>query len=139
MEHQRGSPAWDENEAIANENRTDALDLSRDVIRRRAVVLPRQLPIVEEFAKHMAADAKRLEEDPDTGAKSYRYIRTGEDHFSLAFTYDCLAAIRLRGAGPGVGASTPEQPLFRGWIGAMPERRRLYEGPSGGRRRVQLS
>ena len=47
---------------------------------------------MEEFAAHMANDAKRLEEDEDTGAQSYRYIRTGPDHFSLAFTYECLAA-----------------------------------------------
>jgi hypothetical protein len=46
----------------------------------------------------MAADAKRLEEDEDTGAQSYRYIRTGPDHFSLAFTYDCIAAQRDYGA-----------------------------------------
>lgn len=40
----------------------------------------------------MAADAKVLDEDPETGAKKFRYIRTGEDHFSLAFTYAWLAA-----------------------------------------------
>jgi hypothetical protein len=49
-------------------------------------VLPRRGPIVEEFARHLAADAKVLDEDPDTGAKKYRCIRTGEDHHSLAFT-----------------------------------------------------
>ena len=46
---------------------------------------------LQEFAKHMSCDAKVLEEDPDTGAKKYRYIRTGEDHFSLAFTYAVMA------------------------------------------------
>ena len=39
----------------------------------------------------MAADAKVLDEDGETGAKRYRYIRTGADHYSLAFTYDCIA------------------------------------------------
>ena len=24
-------------------------------------------------------------------AKAYRYVRTGADHYSLAFTYDCIA------------------------------------------------
>ena len=40
----------------------------------------------------MAADAKVLDENPDTGAMKYRYVRTGEDHFSLAFIYAWMAA-----------------------------------------------
>ena len=36
---------------------------------------------------------KILVEDEETGAKKYRYVRTGgEDHFSLAFTYAWMAA-----------------------------------------------
>ena len=46
----------------------------------------------------MAADAKILDEDPDTGAQKYRYIRTGPDHFSLAFTYAWMAADRYMNA-----------------------------------------
>lgn len=72
-------------------NRTEALDASRAAIRDRKVVLPRRCPLVEQFAAHMANDAKQLREDPDTGAQAYRYIRTGADHFSLALTYDCIA------------------------------------------------
>lgn len=41
--------------------------------------------LLQEFARHMACDAKILDEDPDTGAKKYRYVRTGENHFSMAF------------------------------------------------------
>ena len=59
---------------------------------RVLLVLPRQEPVVESFARHMAADAKILDEDEETGAKRFRYIRTGEDHFSLAFTYAWMAA-----------------------------------------------
>ena len=55
------------------------------------MVLPRRVPIVEKFAQHMTCDAKVLDEDEETGIKKYRYIRTGENHFSLAFTYACLA------------------------------------------------
>jgi hypothetical protein len=72
-------------------NRTEALDRSRAMVREKKVILPRRIPIVEEFAKHMASDAKTLDEDPETGIKKYRYIKTGEDHFSLAYTYACLA------------------------------------------------
>ena len=46
---------------------------------------------MREFAQHLAADVKQLVEDEDTGAKSFRYVRTGTDHYSLAFTYDCIA------------------------------------------------
>jgi hypothetical protein len=55
--------------------------------------------LIETFAKHMAADAKVLDEDADTGTKKYRYIRTGENHFSLAFTYAWLAASNRRRVG----------------------------------------
>ena len=47
---------------------------------------------VEEFAQHMTCDAKVLDEDEATGVKKYRYIRTGQNHFSMAFTYAWLAA-----------------------------------------------
>ncbi|MFQ5915811.1 MAG: phage terminase large subunit family protein [Nitrospinota bacterium] len=90
-EHQRGSTKWDRDKGIAQENRTEALDASRAAIRDRKVVLPRRCPLVEEFATHMANDAKQLREDPETGAQAYRYVRTGPDHFSLAFTYNCVA------------------------------------------------
>jgi hypothetical protein len=72
-------------------NRTESLDASRRVIREGQVVLPQRSPLVEEFASHLASDAKRLQEDPETGSQVFRYIRTGTDHFSLAFTYDCIA------------------------------------------------
>jgi hypothetical protein len=48
----------------------------------------------------MAADAKVLDEDEETGAKRYRYIRTGPDHFSLAFTYAWMASQDRIGMGP---------------------------------------
>jgi hypothetical protein len=90
-EHQRGSYRWDEAERIVKENRTEALDASGRVIRDGLVVLPRQSPLVQEFANHLASDAKRLQEDEETGSQVYRYVRTGVDHFGLAFTYDCIA------------------------------------------------
>src|SRR5207244_7082409 len=92
----RGEPKWDMKEWIVSENRAEALDLSRAAIREKRIVLPRRCPLVEEFAVHMANDAKRLEEDEETGEARYRYIRAGADHCSLAFTYDCLAALQDR-------------------------------------------
>ena len=56
----------------------------------------RHVPLLETFAEHLASDAKRLTEDEETGSKSYRYIRTGTNHYSLAFTYDWLASEQER-------------------------------------------
>jgi hypothetical protein len=97
-EHQRGAAAWKQREQIVQVNRTEALDASREAVRHQRLILPRQTQVVTEFARHMAANAKVLEEDPDTGAQRYRYIRTGEDHFSLAFTYAWMAASRYMNA-----------------------------------------
>ena len=91
-EHQRGKPKWDRRTRHLLVNRTEALDMSRAAIRERHLVLPRRQPIVEQFARHMTCDAKVLDEDEDTGIKKYRYIRTGANHFSMAFTYCWLAS-----------------------------------------------
>jgi len=94
LESQRGAYDWKHQERIVQENRTEALDASRQAIRERKVVLPRGGGVVRELAEHLAADVKQLVEDEDTGAKSFRYVKTGTNHFSLAFTYDCIAASR---------------------------------------------
>ncbi len=107
QESQRGSYRWDPAEHIVQENRTEALDASRAVIRDKRVLLPRGGPVVREFAEHVAADVKQLVEDDKTGAQAYRYVKTATNHFSLAFTYDCIAWSRLS---PG--------PVRFEWIGA---------------------
>ena len=94
LESQRGSYKWNHEERIVQENRTEALDASRQAIREARVILPRAGPIIQEFAEHLAADVKQLVEDEETGAKSFRYVKTGTNHFSLAFTYECIAASR---------------------------------------------
>src|SRR5262249_9059243 len=76
-ENQKGSYRWDEKDYIVQENRTEALDASRRVIRDGLVVLPQRSPLVDEFASHLASDAKRLVEDQETGSQVYRYVRTG--------------------------------------------------------------
>jgi hypothetical protein len=98
-EHQRGRPKWEGKSLTVQVNRTEALDASREAIREKKLALPRRQPIVEEFAQHMVADAKILEENEETGQQRYKYIRTGADHFSLAFTYAWLATpVRPAGA-----------------------------------------
>ncbi len=91
VENQRGSYAWDSDERIVRENRTEALDASRQVVRDGKVIFPRAGKLMQEFAEHLAADVKQLIEDEVTGQKTYRYVRTGTNHYSFAFTYDCIA------------------------------------------------
>ncbi len=91
VESQRGSYSWDVKERIVRENRTEAMDASRQIVRDRKVVLPRGGKVIREFATHLAADVKQLVEDEETGARSYRYVKTGTNHYSFAFTYDCIA------------------------------------------------
>jgi hypothetical protein len=93
-ESQRGSAAWNYGDHIVQENRTEALDAARDAIRQREVVLPRRCPLVETFATHLCNDVKQLQEDEETGEAKFRYIRTGADHFGLAFVYEHIAAER---------------------------------------------
>ena len=95
--NQRGAAQWDQSARQVVVNRTEALDASRAAIREKKIVLPRRVPIVEEFAQHMTCDAKVLDEDEETGIKKYRYIRTGENHFSMAFTYARLASMQQAG------------------------------------------
>lgn len=70
------------------------MDASWQIIRDRRIVLPRGGEVIREFADHLAADVKQLVENDETGARSFRYVRTGTNHYSLAFTYDCIAASR---------------------------------------------
>jgi len=95
-DHQKGVAKWSWRDLKVEVNRTEALDASKEAIRQNRVILPRRLPIVEEFARHMTADAKILDEDEETGIKKYRYVRTGENHFSMAFTYAWMAATNLQ-------------------------------------------
>jgi hypothetical protein len=96
IESQKGAYNWNEEEHIVRVNRTEALDASKKAIRDGAVALPRRVPLLDEFAEHLASDAKKMIEDEETGAKTYKYIKTGTNHFSLAFCYDWIASERER-------------------------------------------
>ena len=96
-EHQRGEANWDHTAHTVQINRTEALDASRAAVREQQVLLPRRERLVDELAVHLAADARILQEDEETGSKRFRYIRSGPDHFSLAFTYAWMAATDCSG------------------------------------------
>jgi hypothetical protein len=91
VESQRGSAKYHKKDQRVDINRTEALDFSRRLIRDQKVTLLPRSREMEEFARHMACDAKVLEDNEETGAKKYRYIRTGENHYSMAFTYAAMA------------------------------------------------
>jgi hypothetical protein len=96
-EHQKGRYAWNEKELIVSSNRTESLDASHREIMEKAIILPRECAVVQEFAQHLHNVAKRLEEDEETGSKRYVYVKLGPDHFRHAFNYEAMA--RQYGAG----------------------------------------
>ena len=129
-EAQRGSIRWDDKDLKVEVNRTEALDASREAVREKKLVIARGLPDIEVFARHMACDAKVLDEDEDTGAKRYRYIRTGADHFSLAFTYAWMAVPELHGPSSfAVGRRRPRigPPMERFLGPSLKSRGRFFE------------
>ena len=74
-EHQRGAAKWDDETQIVQINRTEALDASRAAVREKNLILPRQVPIVETFSSHMAADSKILDEYEETLHKAAGIVR----------------------------------------------------------------
>ena len=63
QESQRGQAHWDRRHLTVNVNRIEALDASRAAIREGRLTLPPRSAPVDEFARHVACDAKTLDED----------------------------------------------------------------------------
>ena len=47
---------------------------------------------MDEFATHCANTAKKLEEDEETGSKTYTWVKLGPDHYRHALNYWGIAA-----------------------------------------------
>ncbi len=92
-ETQKGNYKWDEGAYLVNSNRTEAMDASHKELAEKLIVLPKRCQVVEKFAKHCHATAKKLVEDEKTGSKRYIYIPKlgGPDHFRLAQCYETMA------------------------------------------------
>jgi hypothetical protein len=75
-------------------SRTLQLDRLLNVIRdgQRGMVLPQHDAVVEEAARHIANVVRVSATDEETGAKTYRYVQTGPDHYAHAANYALLAA-----------------------------------------------
>jgi hypothetical protein len=96
-ETQKGKYKWDDKEFMVTCNRTESLDNSHHEVLMGQVVLPSEsLDVVKEFADHLHAVAKNIEDEMDkdgnkTGNKRAVYVRLGDDHFCHAFNYECMA------------------------------------------------
>jgi len=103
-EHQKGSYAWNEKDYTVTSYRTEAMDASHKELSDGLVEIPRRTGLIEQFAAHCHATAKKLVEDEQTGQLRYIYVPKlgGPDHFRLAQCYEAMARM-----------STP-QPRFQG-------------------------
>ena len=89
-ENRRQGPAWNEKERSVAIHRTQALDSSREAIRRQEITLPASSEMVKLFAQHQEHAVKKLVTDA-RGNKRYVYVkRTVEDHFAHSLTYDAM-------------------------------------------------
>ena len=96
-DHKRGNYAWDMKQHLVSERRTEAFDASRLLLRGQPPIhdplyaFPRQSPIILEVATHISNDAKKRQEDAETGAIWYEYVKLGINHYDLALLYDSVA------------------------------------------------
>lgn len=84
---------FDHNTKMVKLNRTEGLDKVHAAIMnpKETFVLPRRCESIEEYARQVSNSAKVLQED-ETGGKSYKWIKTGDDHFLHASLYCLLAS-----------------------------------------------
>lgn len=92
-EHQKGDYTWNEKDFTVTSYRTDAMDASHKEISEQQIVIPQKSKVIELYAKHCHATAKKLETDEKTGSQRYIYIPKlgGPDHFRLAQCYETMA------------------------------------------------
>lgn len=90
--HQKGAYAWNEEKWQVSVNRTESMDAAHEALIGKRLVLPRRCGPVEEFAAHCANTAKKLEEDEETGSKTYTWVKLGPDHYRHALNYWGIAA-----------------------------------------------
>jgi hypothetical protein len=87
---------WDEKDQIVKVNRTEVCDATHTLVAESGrLILPRRSKEIETFAFQMCNIAKILEEDPETGSKTYRYRKLDpRDHYRHALNYCYLASER---------------------------------------------
>jgi hypothetical protein len=88
--------AWDEKDRVIKCNRTEICDMSHETVAEPGrLILPRRNNEIDEFATEVCNIVKILDEDAETGAKTFRYKKTSSnDHYRHALNYAILAAER---------------------------------------------
>jgi hypothetical protein len=74
--------------------RTGTLDITHDLLIEQGIALPNlhpEEPKFKELITHFCNIIKKEEINMETGAKSYRWIRSGADHLRHAFNYAYIA------------------------------------------------
>ena len=100
VETQKQDTKWDEENFICQENRTESLDSSHNVIAKGHGVLPnRNMDQVTDFAAHCANIAKKLETKVETGSVRYVWVKTGAEHYRHALNYANIAMDEFQGYG----------------------------------------
>jgi hypothetical protein len=96
VETRTGAIAWDEKDKLIRANRTEICDMSHDLVALGGrLELPRRSAELDQFTKEMCNIAKVLEEDDETGSRTYRYRKLDRaDHYRHAMNYCMLAADR---------------------------------------------
>jgi hypothetical protein len=88
--------AWDEKARIVKVNRTEVCDATHSLVADSgSLELPRRNKEIEQFAFELCNIAKILDENPETGAKEFRYRKLDtRDHYRHALNYCYLASER---------------------------------------------
>lgn len=88
---------FNENTGICKVYRTGIFDTTHRIISNGDVVLPRQSPTIDEFARQCCNCAKQKDEKRKD-VVIYRYVKTGDgaDHYRNAFNYFVTAAGRVQ-------------------------------------------
>jgi len=85
---------FNDNTGIVKAGKTEMFDHTHRLITKGKIVLPRQCPEVDEFARQCCNCAKFEEKDNRKGITVFRYRPTGDraDHFRCALNFFVLAA-----------------------------------------------
>ncbi len=93
-ETQPGRPKFDPKSGMVKCNRNEWMDKVHATFTENKIRIPRPSVELNEFAKEMSKTAKKVIENPDTGAKKPRWIKLGADHYYHSMLYFMLAAQR---------------------------------------------
>ncbi len=106
---------YNENTGVVKAHRTGIFDQTHRLLSQQQVILPRQCPEIEEFARQCCNCARFEEKDKRKGTVVHRYKPTGDrqEHFRNAFNYFVLAASQSRMAVAGGSSHRQTKALIK--------------------------